>query len=183
MTPVLTSILQDATLILKKEGQAAVVDVQILAAISELTDLVKQILAWNDTPNPPVRAFSYFHPPIFRNGVELMASFDLKNDWVVGPVEITFVDDQGTVVPAPAGASFSPTISDPTMVGIVMNDGTHFTINALMLAGAPTVLWHEAASLVPDYTDTINIVEDFTPVAADSNFAGAAHTTQPLPAA
>lgn len=131
-------------------------------------------------PLPPVSAASYFSPPVHRKGVLLM-NYDLKNDWVVGPVAIVFKDASGNVVPDSAGASFSPIVSDLTLLNVVMNDGTHFTMNALKMAGTATITWTEATGMVPAYTDTINIVEDLTPTAADSDFIDAAHTTQPVP--
>ena len=151
----------------------------------EINQKLDAIASWA-TPEPPptpTKARSEIFPTIHVKGALRIMAFDLKNDWVVGPVAINFEDDEGNMVPAPDGAAFTPTMSDATIVNIVMDDGTHYHINALMRRGTVDVVWHEANSLVPDFTETFNVVEDFTPVSAASDFAGADHTTQPLPAA
>ncbi len=134
------------------------------------------------TPAPiPVSAASDFGPPIFRRGKQIM-NYDLKNDTVVGPIAIVTMDDEGNKLPIDPAASWTPTVSDAS-VNVVMNDGSHYTINALMRRGNPTITWHEAAGMVPDYTDVVAVVEDFTAVSADSDLSGATVTPQPLPAA
>ncbi len=134
------------------------------------------------TPAPvPVSAASDFGPPIFRKGKQLM-NYGLKNDTVVGPIAIVMKDDEGNALPMNPAAAWTPTLSDAS-VNVVMNDGSHYTINALMRRGTPTITWHEAASMVPDFTDTVNVVEDFTATSADSDLSGATVTPQPLPAA
>ncbi len=190
--PILNQILLDEESELTRLGQTAIADTKILAALAaviatladhtEKLDTILELLGPVPVPELPTRAASLLSPPVHRKGI-LKMNYDLPNDWVVGPIARVFQNAEGHQVPAPDNASFSATVDDPTMLNAVDDDGMHFTINALVRRGVVTITHHEANSLVPDYTDVINIVEDFAADVADSNFGDAPHTSQPTPAA
>jgi hypothetical protein len=180
----LVQLLDDQTGLIKADFAA------LGASQADDTNLLKQIfanttkiLAWATPPGPPVSASSDFGPPIrnLKTG-ELQVNYNLLNDKVVGPITINLFDDQGTLIPTPAGVSFASTVDDPTGLNVVDNDGTHFTINALKRGGTFTITHHDSSGTVPDYTDTINVGEDFAPDHADSDFGDAPVASQAVPA-
>ncbi len=108
-------------------------------------------------------------------------SYNLRNDWVLGPILIDIKDFEGNIIdPPPVGVAFSSTLDIPNVLDVVDNDGTHFTMGALKRSGTVVITHHDSSAQVPDYTDTIVIVS--APASAGSDFTDAPHTTQAVPA-
>jgi hypothetical protein len=108
-------------------------------------------------------------------------SYSLRNDWVLGPIAIIIRDFEGNVIdPPPVDVIFSSTLNIPGVLDVVDNDGLHFTMNALTRTGTVVITHHDSSGQLADYTDTIVIVS--APASAGSDFAGAPHSTQAVPA-
>ena len=122
-------------------------------------------------------------PTIYKRGKK-MANYELPNDWVL-TVPIQTKDAAGDVVPAPAGDTFSVSVSDPAslkgVVGVDENGKPVATFNALVrLASNITVTLSDSAGLEVD-THVFDIVEDTEPTQDFLDFSDATHTIQAVP--
>jgi len=153
-------------------------DARTLATAQAILDLLSGV----SPPPAPVRAMLAL-PPVHRKGI-LLANYQLKNDWIVGPVAVVATDDEGTPVPLPTGAAFTVAVDDTTLLNAEMStDGLSVTFNALKRRGTATMTFHETHGLLPDFPQGVDIVEDFTPAAGALDLSNPPHSPQPVPPA
>lgn len=116
-----------------------------------------------------------------------MPNYELNNDWVVSiPIQTT--DAAGTVVPNPAGDTFTAVSSNPASLNAVigkMADGVTpaLIMNALVQVSPGLTVTVTDSAGDAAFVQTVDIVDDVTPANVVLDLAGATHTAQPVPAA
>lgn len=144
---------------------------------------VQQILVLLRRPRPTRIALEL--PAIYRKGVK-MANFELKNDQIA-VVTIKTANGQGATEPYPAGAVFTASVSDPTLlnavIGVDAGGNPAVILNALVAAAANQVLTINGNDGLASVTQIVDIVADNTPTNIVLDLADATFTSQPVPTA
>src|ERR1700730_16920278 len=119
-----------------------------------------------------------------------MANYELAND-MVDDIMITVVDDNGDIVPAPAGDTFTVASSDAATVNAIISTmpsgpmlgKPSLRMNAMKkLSTAPVTVTVSDADGLKSFALVVDVVADLTPKALNLDIVDATHTPQPIPA-
>lgn len=155
---------------------------QILAALTEQTALINQILGWAVSPPAPTQIVLAL-PTITRKGV-LVPNYELKDD-TVATVPILTTNSAGVVEPPPTGDIFSVTSSNPASLTAAIGQtaaGNPAVVLTPLVQASPGLTFTVSDSAgLKVATQIVDIVQDTTPTNIILDLADATTVPQPVP--